>query len=512
MDELWSKKNGRRFTVVIGDHWGDEGKREIEVALASCFEAFVRVSGGANTGGTIYLRGLDGQVHRFVLHLVPIGAPLGKLSIIGHRVCVDLERITVELGDLRAIIGGLQAPLLISKRAPLALPLYSRLIEMWVERSKGSSSTGTTKRGISAIIAANVLRIGPQVGDLLYPDTLRRRVHECRDTFNPIFLELHRQVRGTADSFDWDALQPDRIVEELFAAAEPLTEHIVDIEPTLHDLDQRNTPTLFGMTQGTGLHSIFGTYPYNSATESTAPAASYCGGIPMNSFGPIIQVLKLFPTRVGNGPFPTHLWDRQLAEAFPKEHPELFTCLPEYNRERRDQFLAELREKANGDKVDSVDLATYLMVLQDELGATTMRGREIGWPDLYFSKCTAISNGTDCLALTRLDAMSGLKFFLHLGTKYRIGQDTVRPPIIPTPAEELERVTVGYDSMHVDFSGCDLSSITSPDDWPEDVLSITDRFEEHVGVPVGIISAGVGPASKFYRTEKRRYRGGDNAE
>ena len=39
----------------------------------------------------------------------------------------------------------------------------------------------------------------------------------------------------------------------------------------------------------------------------------------------VILVAKTLPTRVGNGPFPTEMWERQQAMDFAKDHAELFT-------------------------------------------------------------------------------------------------------------------------------------------------------------------------------------------
>jgi len=243
-----------------------------------------------------------------------------------------------------------------------------------------------------------------------------------------------------------------------------------------------------------------GTYPYNSTTQTLASAAAYCGGLPMDVFGPVILVSKLLPTRVGAGPFPSGWWDRQEAEQFPKDHPELFSDLTDGKETKeRVEFLIEKRDKINLGQASQKELAQYLMVLLNELGASTRRGREVGGPDLYMTSCAAAVNGADCLALTRVDCLSHLRITLPLVTDYFIDGQKVQRPTYPTPVEVLKKVELIYNPLRIDLRGMDIAGLDRESDLPEDVIKLIKRYEHHVGVPVGIISTSPGKDGKIFR-------------
>lgn len=92
----------------------------------------------------------------------------------------------------------------------------------------------------------------------------------------------------------------------------------------------------------------FGTYPY--VTSSNCSIGGVCTGLglPPNTIGEIIGVVKAYTTRVGDGPFPTELLD------------------------------------ATGE---------LLQNRGHEFGVTTKRKRRCGWLDLTLLKYTSMVNG-----------------------------------------------------------------------------------------------------------------------
>ncbi|MFH1367366.1 MAG: adenylosuccinate synthetase [Patescibacteria group bacterium] len=476
---LWDKYNGRAFTILCGDQWGDGGKRAVESAIIEYHDVCVRLQGGANTGGTAYVIGSDGLLHKFVFHLIPIGWVFGKPAIIGDRVLIDLTRLITETRDLFAVCGKPSAPLYISKKAPVYLRIHS-LCEQWVEYIKGGHRIGTTGRGIGPMMAFTDLRLNLLVGHLYYPDLVRRYVREAYQFLAPIIKEMDQL--GLIRSNDYD---PEEEIAELLAQAEPIREYVTDTGPILHDLAARNVPTLFGLTQGFGLH-FSGTYPWNSATESIASGAAYCCGLPGKYFGPVIMVSKLLPTRVGAGPFPTGWWKRQEAEQFPKDHPELFSDLPEYDPEEREQFLAENREKINRGTANDIEKAQYFMVLGVEKGASTGRGREVGFPDLHVTDCACAVNGVDSLVLTRVDMLSGLEFQLPVCVGYHLDGQPVPRFVLPTPAESLERVELDCEPLDIHLCGVNLTNCSREEALPPDITRLVEFYEQRLGVPVSL--------------------------
>ncbi|MFZ6035853.1 MAG: adenylosuccinate synthetase [Patescibacteria group bacterium] len=508
LDVLSSQNHGRRWLTLFGGDWGDGGKGNVESVIAPHFEVFVRVSGGANTGRTRFVHTDNGD-KEFIFHLIPSGWADDKESIIGDWVLIDLPRLTAEIDQLASVMGRTpHAPLRISPRAPLYLP-YHGIWEALIEWRKGADAVGTTKRGIAPMIAGIDLRIGPVMSHLQHPDVLRKFVEQFYAIFATDFQQFHDHLEREADRiaeaggeapvvFSMDELAPATVLEQLLADAAPVLEYVdYHIGRRLIDLGEQNVPTLFGLTQGWGL-TRWGTYPFNSSTQTTPQAAPFCANIPSKYFGGSILVLKLDPTRVGWGGFPTGLWNRRDAEAFPKQHPELFSALPGHDPLAREQFLAEMRQTImDTDGTDRVALAKYIQVFLNELGATSGRGREPGLPDLFSAACAAQSSGADTIALTRVDFLSGLKLSFKLGTTYRIDGEPCMPPDYPCPIEQLDRVTVDYATVPVDLRGVDLYGATELPDCFEQILSL---YEQHTGVPVGLVSTSPKPGEgKIFR-------------
>lgn len=482
---LQARSCGRKLTVLVGDEWGDEGKGVVESALLPLHRACVRVAGGANTGRTRYILGSDGKMHKQVFHLVPTGWADHMLSIIGDWVLLDLQRLIEEIAEVVSIIGEPKGQLLISKKAPVLMK-YHLLLEQWIEFCRGAFSAKPTGRGISSMIAGIDLRLGLQAGHLAHPDLVRRYVGIMYDALIPILKEMLSRGLITPE----DCPSPDAETERLLTLGRGVRDYVTDTDVFLHELATNNVPTLFGLTQGSALH-FTGTYPNNSATHSIAQSVAYCSGLPMRAFGPIIMASKLLPTRVGAGQFPTHWWDRDAAEQFPKDRPELFSELEACQPDVRDQFLAEKRALINSGQATTVDMAQYFMVLGNELGATTKRGREIGGPDLHETKWACALNGVDSLVLTRVDMLSGLKFTLPVCLNYSIDGRPVSPVVYPKPSELLDQVECKGIELPIDLTGIDLTGMGQYEELPDCVQSLVGAYERHLNVPVSLsLSAG----------------------
>ena len=84
--------------VVIGTHWGDEGKGKVVDLLTEQAEAVVRFQGGHNAGHTLVVNG-----EKPVLHLIPSGI------LHSHVVCLIGNGVVLSVPDLFAEIDGLEA-------------------------------------------------------------------------------------------------------------------------------------------------------------------------------------------------------------------------------------------------------------------------------------------------------------------------------------------------------------------------------------------------------------------
>ncbi|MBT6793020.1 MAG: adenylosuccinate synthase, partial [Gammaproteobacteria bacterium] len=79
--------------VVIGTHWGDEGKGKIVDLLTESVTAVVRFQGGHNAGHTLVVEG-----KKTVLHLIPSGILHPKVRcFIGNGVVLSIPDLLKEI-------------------------------------------------------------------------------------------------------------------------------------------------------------------------------------------------------------------------------------------------------------------------------------------------------------------------------------------------------------------------------------------------------------------------------
>ena len=84
-----------RNVVVIGTHWGDEGKGKIVDWLTDRAQGVVRFQGGHNAGHTLVIGG-----KKTVLHLIPSGILRSDVDcFIGNGVVLSPEALLAEIDD-----------------------------------------------------------------------------------------------------------------------------------------------------------------------------------------------------------------------------------------------------------------------------------------------------------------------------------------------------------------------------------------------------------------------------
>ena len=82
--------------LLVGTHWGDEGKGKIVDVLSENASGCVRFQGGHNAGHTLVINGV-----KTILHLIPSGILRDNVtSVIGNGVVISLEALEKELKDL----------------------------------------------------------------------------------------------------------------------------------------------------------------------------------------------------------------------------------------------------------------------------------------------------------------------------------------------------------------------------------------------------------------------------
>jgi adenylosuccinate synthase len=414
--------------VLVGTQWGDEGKGKIIDFLSKDAEWIVRHQGGNNAGHTVY----TGQ-ESFILHLIPSGIIHPQTHcIIGNGVVIDPEVLWKEVTTLRS--KGVEVTperLLISGCSHVIMP-YHRLLDGLQEAALGKNSIGTTKRGIGPAYTDKVARKGLRMWDLADSDQLREKLKALLPEKNRVIEKVYG-----GEPLDF---------EEVFSWANELgaqfREFLVNAVPVLHEAMSSGKKTLFEGAQGALLDIDLGTYPFVTSSNTVAGGAFTGSGAGPKDIQEIIGVAKAYCTRVGGGPFPT-----------------------------------ELPEK----EADTIRNAGPV----GEYGATTGRPRRCGWLDMPMLRYSAAINGLTSIALTRLDILSEVDE-IQVAVRYKYdGKEQAYPPGNLERLGQCEPVYETLPGWKQDISGA-----KSLEDLPSGAQDYVKFLEKESGVPVKMISVG----------------------
>ncbi len=410
--------------VVIGAQWGDEGKGKIVDLLASDSDIIARCQGGANAGHTIVV-----QSQKFVLHLIPSGIiQPGKICCIGNGVVLDPFGFREELELLNSKGIDHTGRLFISPATNLVLP-YHKLIDVVEEENRGTSSIGTTMRGIGPAYVDKVARHGIRVADLFHPERLRKR------------LEFNRQVKaryleGSSDP----RADLDSTYHELMGIVDLFKPMVTDISLYLHRAYREGKSILYEGAQGSMLDVDLGTYPFATSSNTTTGGVLTGLGVGPKMIDEVVGVVKAYTTRVGAGPFPTEL-------------------------------------------VDSI--GEQIRTTGDEFGATTGRPRRTGWLDLVALRHAVRINGVDSIAVTKLDVLDSLPE-IKVCTHYEL--HGVALAEVPLDLAELAVVKPVYRTLPGWQS--DTTGLTKFDKLPEKAQAYLNYVAKDLGVSICLVSTG----------------------
>lgn len=454
--------------VVVGGSWGDEGKGKIIDLIMGQYNTVVRFSGGANAGHTVFTP----EGVKVVSHLIPCGLAQNKLSVLARGEFFDLKLFIEELEAASITLNGKVPEIYIDHSCPLWTPWHA-LFENWLESIRGTSRINTTGKAMGPLSGLHKLRIGPVVSDLF----------ESREHLLGILKFLHKALSPMFEQMDLSepVYSPDEVADILLKRASKIQDKVIDTSYFLHESIKKGDKILFEGAQALGLDNRWGTYPYVSSGNSIASGASIGTGLPMQALNSTLMVVKVLPTRVGAGPFPSEIWDRDLAQNFPKEKSELFT-----KGSVKDEFLKSTLGKINSKTASPEEFAQYFQVLGDERGATTGRGRSIGNLDIPWIQYGVRVNGPKWLSLTRFDMLSGLKS-IPVVVGYKLNGKTLRPGEMPSPAG------LGKVEPIMEEWPCWEENIYGMDDFeklPQSAKDFLARLEKAIGIP--ILLAGTG--------------------
>ena len=411
--------------VLLGAQWGDEGKGKATDLLGSRLDYVVKFNGGNNAGHTVVIGN-----EKYALHLLPSGILTpGVIPVIGNGVVIDISVLFGEIDGLQAR-GVDTSRLLVSANAHV-IPSYNRTLDKVTERFLGSRKIGTTGRGIGPTYSDKMSRVGIRIQDLFDEKILRQKVEGALELKNHLLVKVYNRR----------AITVDEVVEELLEHSERLRPMVADTTLLLGEALARNEVVLLEGGQATLLDVDHGTYPFVTSSNATAGGACTGAGIPPTAVTRVIAIAKAYITRVGEGPFPTELFD--------------------------------------------VDGET-LRQIGRELGTTTGRPRRCGWYDVPIARFAGRVNGVTDLVLTKLDVLTGWER-IPVCVAYDVdGERTTELPMTQTDFHHAKPVYEYLPGWSEDLAGARALS-----DLPKAARDYVDFLEERSGIRISAI--GVGP-------------------
>ena len=412
----------KRNISLLGLQWGDEGKGKVVDNLANDLDAAVRYQGGHNAGHTLIVNG-----KKIVFHLLPSAICHENIKcFIGRGVVVSLEALFSEITEATEVLGNIEDRLVISSACSLIQPYHIQLDQLR-EQSNNLTKIGTTGRGIGTSYEDKVGRRSVRVSDLYNEDKLKDKLTQSLDFYNSVFEH----------SFGATKIDLNELLDLNLKQAEKLKPYVGNVIQEIRTLQDNEKKILYEGAQGALLDVSLGTYPF--VTSSNLIGGISAGtGISPSDIDYTIGITKAYTTRVGEGPFPTELFD---------------------------------------------EMGTYLAETGGEVGATTGRPRRCGWLDGFLLENMVKVSGVDGLCLTKIDVLDGLekiKICINYESNY-------------SEAELIETMDLeDAKPIYTELEGWDepTAGKTSFEELNEKAKSFIEKIEEISGVPVIMISTG----------------------
>lgn len=391
-------------TLILGLQWGDEGKGKIVDALSKEVHAVCRFQGGHNAGHTIKVNG-----KQTVLHLTPSGILHPNVNcVIGNGVVLSLEALDKEINGLIDTGISFDNRFYVSSGCALILPSHISIDKI---RDK-KESIGTTGRGIGPSYEDKIARRAVRFGDIGNEDILRQKVELLVSYHNRLLVELYNEKPHDIED----------VISEIMSYKHLYDKYCTDTQGLIYDWVKDDKSLLFEGAQGTLLDIDHGTYPYVTSSSTTAGGVSTGLGLGPKYIDRIIGISKAYCTRVGEGPFPTELFDNN------------------------GKMLAEKGH---------------------EFGATTGRPRRCGWLDLFALKKAVFTNSVTDICLTKLDVMDELSEikvcveFQNEEPVYKTFRGWDSSTVGISAFEDLPIQAQEYINFIEDFVGCRISYVST---------------------------------------------------
>jgi len=328
--------------AVIGLQWGDEGKGKIVDFLSEDFDLVARYQGGNNAGHTVIVEGVT-----YKLNLIPSGVIRGKFCFLGQGIVLDPEHFMNEFKKISEKINNPQ--IFLSSNIPLILHYHKQLDKINESILSGESKIGTTAKGIGPAYQDKVGRKSVKLYELENHEYLKDKLYTIKKFYDPILI-----------AFDEKPIDIDETIIILSNFFQEIKNLIVDNNFIKQNFMKKKI--LFEGAQGALLDLDHGSYPFVTSSNTISSNIVIGSGLQVNY--ETLGIFKAYATRVGNGPFPSELFD---------------------------------------------SVGDYIAEKGVEFGTVTKRKRRCGWLDLVSLKYSCEINRVKELCITKVDVLNDLK-------------------------------------------------------------------------------------------------------
>ena len=267
--------------------------------------------------------------------------------------------------------------------------------------------------------------------DLLEKDTFAAKLKANLEFNNQIITKI----------YGGKPLDFEEVYAEYYAYGQEIKHFVADTSVIINDYLDRGENVLFEGAQGNLLDIDQGTYPYVTSSNPVSGGATVGTGVGPTRFNKVVGVAKAYTSRVGEGAFPTELFDTV------------------------------------GDQIREVGR---------EFGTTTGRPRRVGWFDSVVMRHSKRISGLTDLSLNSIDVLSGLET-VKICVAYETADGT-RIEHYPASLQQLAECTPVYEELP-GWSE-DITACKTLEELPANARQYVKRVSELVGVNIATFSVG----------------------
>ena len=405
--------------AVIGLQWGDEGKGKIVDYLSEDFDLVVRYQGGNNAGHTVIV---DDTTYK--LNLIPSGVIRGKICFLGQGVVLDPNHFSNEYDQIKKKINN--PKIYLSSNISLILDYHKQLDKINESILNTEKKIGTTSKGIGPAYQDKVGRKSIKLYDLKSKKIIEEKMHSIKKFYDPIL-----------ESFNESKINIEKTIQDLLIFYDVVNELIVDNSQIKKEF--KNKKILFEGAQGALLDLDHGSYPF--VTSSNTVSSNIVIGSALQVDYQTVGIFKAYATRVGNGPFPSELFD---------------------------------------------DIGDYIAEKGVEIGTVTKRKRRCGWLDLVSLKYSCEINRVNELCMTKADVLNNLSEIKvcksYNSKKYE--------DVNFSESDILESLSLENSDFEVFSTWGEIEDLSNFETLPDNLKKYISYIENYLNIPIKIISLG----------------------